>query len=448
MQYIKGMPRGQLVLFNTFLDQIISEDQPVRFIDAYVDGLDLYKLGFKIPELRTGTPPYNPELFVKIYIYCYFEKIRSSRKIEKECRRNQELIWLTCNLAPDFKTIADFRKDNRKGLKNIFKDFLYLCRDLNLLSLKITATDGTKMRAQNSMNEVYNRNSIDEVEAGIEEKINKYMNALQENDQNESEVLELNAEETKKIMNKIQKLEKRQEKVKIIKGIFESDETLEKYFATDPDSRFQSDKGQVAPGFNAQICTDEKNKLIIVNDITNQSNDLKQMTPMLENIKEIKNDLDINENTINIMDAGYASEQEIIKNKDKEDIEIYVQNKKDVEKNNKIEKATVKKSKKVTIPQEGFDVDNFEYDEKNNLYICPEGKKLECTSKKPGTERSGRKILVYQCKSCRGCRSRDNCTKNKRGRSIAISVNHKEMNDSMNRCGAIKNKKSWQNEKK
>ena len=108
MHYIEGTPRDQLVMFNSYLDEIISIDNPVRFIDAYVDSLDLFNPGIKIPEMRTGKPPYAPADLLKMYIYSYFEKVRSSRKIEKECNRNQELIWLTCNLAPDFKTIADF----------------------------------------------------------------------------------------------------------------------------------------------------------------------------------------------------------------------------------------------------------------------------------------------------------------------------------------------------
>jgi transposase len=121
MHYIRGIPRNQLVMFNNYLDQMIPENHPVRFIDTYIDSLGLEELGFVIPKLLTGKPPYNPALLLRIYVYCYFEKIRSSRKMEKECSRNQELIWLTCSLVPDFKTIADFRKNNKNGIKNVFK---------------------------------------------------------------------------------------------------------------------------------------------------------------------------------------------------------------------------------------------------------------------------------------------------------------------------------------
>ena len=123
VRYIEGIPRNQIYLFNECLDEMVKHDNIVRFIDAYVESLDLEKLGFEIPTMTTGASPYRSQLKLKIYIYGYMERIRSSRKLEKECKRNTELIWLTENLAPDFKTIADFRKNNLTALKNLFKEF-------------------------------------------------------------------------------------------------------------------------------------------------------------------------------------------------------------------------------------------------------------------------------------------------------------------------------------
>jgi transposase len=427
MHYIQGVPRDQLVLFNTYLDEIIKENAPVRFIDVYVDSLNLYELGFKIPELKTGNPPYDPALLLRIYIYGYYEKIRSSRKIEKECNRNQEMIWLTCRLAPDFKTIADFRKDNREGIKNVFKNFLELCNKLNLLSLKIVAVDGTKLRAQNGLNEVYDRETIDNVKEEIDQKITEYLKILDKNDKKESKDLELNKEKVDKILKKIKELKKREEKVKFIKQIFEENEDLEKYFATDSTSRFQSDKGQVAPGYNAQIATEEKNKLIIIPDVTNESNDLHQMTPMKENIEVVKKELEINEKTKSLFDAGYNNESEILKNKDDEMIDILVADKKDVERENKKNKKVKKNKAKNKIPAEGFEAVDFKYDTNQDVLICPEGKKLTKTHKIPVEEKSGRKVFEFQCRECNGCKSRDLCTKNKRGRSVKVSANIEEI---------------------
>jgi len=423
MHYIQGIPRNQFVMFNDYLDQIIPGNNPVRFIDAYIDTLDLGELGFAIPKLRTGKPPYDPALLLKIYVYCYFEKIRSSRKMEKECSRNQELIWLTCGLKPDFKTIADFRKNNKKGITNVFKAFLLFCNRQDLLSLEIVAIDGTKMRAQNSLNEVYNRETIEDVREKIEEKIIEYLKVLEENDQKEED-LKLNEEEVLKVLDKINKLEKREEKVEYIQSLFDADEDLKKYFATDSTSTFQSDKGKVRPGYNPQAGCENKNKLIVVNDVTNESNDSKQMTPMIDKLEETKKELGIKEKTNAIFDSGYESENEILKNKDREKIEMLVSDKKEAQKKN--DKKTGRKTKNKRLPAKGFEASNFEYDKENDVYICPEGKKL----KKQGgikKDKNDREVFVYQCKGCGDCQNREKCTNSKEGRMIKVSAHREEI---------------------
>ena len=436
MDYIQGTAREQLVMFNDSLDEMISENNSIRFIDAYVENLDLVEIKIAIPALNTGKPPYNPKLFLKIYIYCYLEKIRSSRNIEKECNRNKELLWLTCGLAPDFKTIADFRKDNKTGLTNLYKDFLKLCNKLKLLSFKTTATDGTKLRAQNGKNEIYHRSNIDEVQLGIEKKIEAYLSELEKNDKKES--MELNPEEIKTILSRLDKLNKRKSKVASIKELFESDSTLNRYFATDPDSGFQSDKGQVAPGYNAQICTDEKYKLIVANNITNQSNDYKQLSVMVEELKQTKKDLNIKNKTINIMDAGYDSEQEIMKNKNDDEVEIFVINKNDAIKHNE---KKFKPNHKEKIPTKGFKSDKFKYDIEQDVFTCPENQVLEKTKKPPRNLPSGSIILVYKKKDCSKCKSKSKCTISKTGRSLSISIHRQEMQAYFEKMSTKENKK-------
>lgn len=424
MHYIQGVPRNQLVMFNDYLDQMISEYHPVRFIDAYIDTLDLEKLGFEIPKLRTGKPPYDPVLLLKIYIYCYFEKIRSSRKIETECSRNQELIWLTCRLIPDFKTIADFRKNNKTGIKNVFKNFLLFCNEQNLLSFEIVAIDGTKIRAQNSLNEVYNRETIGDVKEKIGEKIADYLKVLDENDQEEDQDLKLNNEELEKLLDRIDKLEKREKKVEFIQGLFDADEDLKKYFATDPTSTFQSDKGKVRPGYNPQAGSEGKNKLIVVNDVTNESNDSEQMTPMIDKLEETKKELGIEEKTHAVFDAGYDSEKEILKNKAREEIEVLVSDKKESQEKNDQKKGRTTKDKR--LPTKGFEAENFGYDEENDIYICPEGKKLE---KKGGIQKdkNDREVFVYRCKCCENCQNQGKCTNSKSGRMLKVSAHREEI---------------------
>ena len=154
VEYRQGIPRQQLILYQQCIDELIDSNSVVRVIDAYIDTVDMDSLGFRINEQDTGARAYAPQLKLKIYVYGYLNGVRSSRRLERECRRNVELLWLTQGLAPDFKTIADFRKDNADGLKATFKAFLLMCARLQLLGFESVAIDGSKMRAQNSMNEM------------------------------------------------------------------------------------------------------------------------------------------------------------------------------------------------------------------------------------------------------------------------------------------------------
>ena len=424
MKYIEGTPRDQLVLFESYLDQVIDDSNPVRFFDEYVESLELEKIGFELSPLKTGRPPYDPRVLLKIYIYCYFEKIRSSRKIEKECRRNQELIWLTCNLTPDFKTVADFRKDNKIGLIGIFKEFLLFCKAKGLLSFELAAIDGTKMRGQNSLNEVYNRKTIDKVRAGIDERIKQYFKELDENDKQDASELKLDKEEVSKILKRIEKLRKRKEKVDVIKEIFVANPNLETYFATDPDSRFQSDKGKVRPGYNPQIGTEGKNHLIIVNDVTNQSNDLHQATPMKKKLAQTKMELCVDQQTKILFDAGYDSEKSIMENKDDIENIALIQDKKDAARKNS--KSGRKTSQKERLPQEGFENTDFNYMIEEDEYECPAGKRLK---KRGGMkkDKNNRDVFEYKCQDCRDCPNREKCTSSKNGRMLKVSAHADEI---------------------
>ena len=151
MEHIKGMDRKQVLLFPEVIDDYITEENPVRFMDAFVDSLDMRKLGFKHAELsQTGRPPYDPSDLLKLYIYGYLNRVRSSRFLERECEKNVEVMWLLKKLTPDFKTIADFRKDNRDAIKKVFKEFTYLCKKLDLFGGELVAIDGSKFKAVNS----------------------------------------------------------------------------------------------------------------------------------------------------------------------------------------------------------------------------------------------------------------------------------------------------------
>jgi transposase len=423
VEYIQGIPRDQIHLFVASLDELIDENHIVRFIDAYVDSLNMEGLGFETPMLRTGAQAYSEQLKLKIYIYGYFEKIRSSRRLEKECLRNKELIWLTEGLAPDFKTIADFRKDNSKAFRKIFKEFLTLCHKLELLSFDTVAIDGTKFRGQNSLNEVYKKERMKKIEAEIQERIDRYLKELDEIDHKEQEAgVSINQERIMKITGLLSKQMSRLDKIKIITGLFESDPELNIYYATDEDCRLQSDKGKIRAGFNPQTAVEEKNKLIVVADVTNEQNDIRQLTPMIEQVKEIKAELGVTGKTNGIADAGYFSEKGILANLNQENINIVVSQ--DAE-NKKIRKE--KESDK--IPAKGFEQKDFNFDNEKDVFVCPQGHELIKINNTPRVDRHGKDVDEYKCDShlCNSCPHKAKCTNSENGRMLKVSVNNEAM---------------------
>jgi len=199
MGYIEGVARNQMMLFPDVVDDYIEDNNPVRFIDAFVDSLDLVKFGFTHAETEdTGRPPYNPSDLLKLYIYGYLNRIRSSRGLEKETRRNIELMWLLRKLTPDFKTIADFRRDNKKAIKKkVCRQFILLCKRLNLLSGELVAIDGSKFKAVNSKKRNFNKKKLEKKIREIDEKIEAYISDLDENDRGEGSFSSVNGEREK-----------------------------------------------------------------------------------------------------------------------------------------------------------------------------------------------------------------------------------------------------------
>src|SRR6478609_7810882 len=178
-RFIEGAERSQVTLLPECLDDYIAEDNPVRVVDAYVEELDLQQLGFEGAEpAATGRPAYHPAVLLKIYIYGYLNRIQSSRRLEREAQRNVELMWLTGRLAPDFKTIADFRRDNGAGIRNVCRRFIVLCRDLKLFSQALVAIDGSKFKAVNTRDKNFTAGKIDKRQLQIEESIHRYLVAL------------------------------------------------------------------------------------------------------------------------------------------------------------------------------------------------------------------------------------------------------------------------------
>ena len=284
MDYIEGSNRDQLTLFPQSLDEYVSDDNPVRFIDAFVENLDLIDLGFKHSLLKeTGRPPYHPGVLLKLYIYGYLNRIRSSRRLEQESHRNVEVIWLTGKLMPDHKTIANFRRDNREAIREVCRSFTRFCRELDLFSGELVAIDGSKFKAVNNKGRNFTDRRLKKAIKDIEKKIDAYLDELDENDAMEPDEHKPSAEELKE---KIQRLKERMKKYKGLKKKMEdSGET--QISLTDPDSRSMPLAGgprtQVA--YNVQISVDEKHKLILDHEVTNEVTDRNLLSQMATRCK-------------------------------------------------------------------------------------------------------------------------------------------------------------------
>ena len=235
-----------------------------------------------------------------------------------------------------------------------------------------------------------------------------------------------NNENIDTLVKKYDKLNKYHNKIKGVKEIFKKDPELKTYFANDKDSRFQSDKGKIRAGYNPQIVVDDKNKIIVVNEVSNKSNDQEQMSPMINKIEEIKKDLDIEIKTNAVMDAGYYSEKGIMDTKDREDINPIVSTPEEAKKGNSKRKNNHKKD---TVPAKGYEIKDFIYDEENDKYFCPEKKELSKVNQEAKKDKNGRPVFIYKCISCENCEKRNLCTNNKRGRHINVSANKKEMDE-------------------
>src|SRR5476651_33368 len=306
-RFIEGEDRSQSTLFPEHLDDYIAEDNPVRVIDVFVDELDLKALGFEgmAPE-ATGRPGYHPASLLKIYIYGYLNRIQSSRRLERETQRNVELIWLTGRLTPDFKTIADFRKDNGEAIRRVCREFVMLCRRLELFSEASVAIDGSKFKAVNTRDRNFTQAKMQRRLAQIDESIARYLSQLDSADRQgeavpEAKITRLN-EKIATLRQEIQRL-----------NALNSDmmQTEDKQISlTDPDARSMatSGRGSGMVGYNVQSAVDTKHHLIVTHEVTNVGSDRSQLSRMSEQARTA-----IGSEAIEaVADRGYYSGEEIV----------------------------------------------------------------------------------------------------------------------------------------
>jgi len=278
-RFVEGADRTQATLLPECLDDYVAEDNPVRAIDAFVEELDLKQLGFAGADAAaTGRPAYHPAVLLKIYIYGYLNRIGSSRRLEREAQRNVELMWLTGRLAPDFKTIADFRHDNGEGLRNVCRRFVQLCRDLKLFTQAVVAVDSSKFKAVNSRDRNFTAGKVDKRQQQIEESIHRYLSALETADRTQPADVEA---KTERLREKISTLREQMRRMDAIREELKH-QPDQQMSLTDPDARsmISQAKGTGVVGYNVQAVVEAKHHLIVTHEVTNIGSDRAQLTKM------------------------------------------------------------------------------------------------------------------------------------------------------------------------
>jgi transposase len=386
MTHITGLERSQLLLLPESLDDYVGAENPVRLIEAFVDGLDLAELGFaRVESKDTGRPGYAPADLLKLYIYGYLNRVRSSRRLEAETHRNVEVIWLLRHLKPDFKTIADFRRDNRNAFRPVFRQFVLLCKQLDLFGRELLAVDGTRIKAVNNKDRNFTYASLRQFIKLADQKLDDYLQRL---DQSDAAERTTGGSRVKNLGEKIAAVRERRDRCQ--KMLVELERTGEDQISlTDPDSRAMAAHTHVAVGYSVQVAVDTKHKLIVEQQVTNQVLDMGLLTETAKPAKEI-----LGVETIDIVaDKGYFKI---------EDIEA-------------CEMAGM--APYVARPQRGpavkqglFRKDEFDYDAETDSVICPAGQRLQ-----PYTSsliRGLKKINYANRAACRDCPLRSRCTDN------------------------------------
>jgi transposase len=399
-RFVEGADRSQSTLFPECLEDWIGEDNPVRVIDAFVEELDLAELGFGgvEPEI-TGRPSYHPSVLLKLYIYGYLNQVQSSRRLEREAGRNVEVMWLTGRLAPDHKTIADFRKDSGRAIRQVCARFVVLCRMMGLLTQASVAIDGSKFKAVNNRDKNFTRAKMDRRMAQIEESVARYLQQLDTADRQEpSEVLKA---KTERLKEKIETLKEQMRHLEVLKAtmLATADQQIS---LTDPDARSMatSGRGSGVVGYNVQVAVETTNHLIITHEVTNDGSDRAQLSPVA---KEAKAVLGV-QNLDAVADRGYFSGEQILAC---ENAGITV---------------TLPKPMTSGINARGrFGKQDFRYVAADDVYICPAGEKLAYHYT---NEEHGMLLHRYWTNACQGCAIKRSCTTGKERRITRWEYEH------------------------
>lgn len=390
-RYVEGGDRQQVTLLPECLDDYITEDNPVRVVDAFVGELDLAALAFaRAAPSATGRPAYHPGVLLKIYIYGYLNRVASSRRLERECQRNVELMWLTGRLAADFKTIADFRRHNGAAIRKVCSRFIILCRQLKLFTQAVAAIDGSKFKAVNSRDRNFTPTKIDKRVVQIEESIQRYLESMETADR--TQPVEVEAKTTR-LREKIERLRKQVRQLGELKEKLQSQENAQ-LSMTDPDARSMAThgKGSGVVGYNVQAAVDTKHHLIVAHEVTNSGSDRGQLANMANQARDAMGKTRLQA----IADRGYFSGPQI-KTCEQAGITTYVP---------KPMTSTSKANGR-------FSKADFIYICRDDEYQCPAGERLRW--RQTNLEK-GMNIHGYWSDACPRCALRPQCTVGKERR--------------------------------
>ena len=385
-RFIQSVDRSQGTLFPEHLDDYVQDDNPVRVVDVFVEQLDLGELGFtSVTPLLTGRPAYHPSILLKLYIYGYLNRIQSSRRLERESQRNLELIWLTGRLMPDFKTIANFRKDNGPAIRKVCSQFVLLCRQLNLLTEASVAIDGSKFKAVNNRDNNFTANKVERRREQIEASIECYLAALASADRQES--TDFMAAKIQRLQDKVVLLKEHLEKLKASEiQLQEAPDKQISLIDLDARSMATSGRGTGMVGYNVQTAVDTKHHLIVAHEVTNVGHDRHQLANMA---KQAKTAMGVDELNV-VADRGYFDSEEILKCQEAGIVPI------------------VPKCITSGAQADGrFGKADFIYSAEKNEYRCPAGQSLIWRSSR--VER-GLNLHRYWSSHCGQCEINAQCT--------------------------------------
>jgi transposase len=399
MSYLSGVSRQQRMLLPDSVEDYIGAENPVRVVDAFVEGLDLLTLGFEMKAGGgPGAPAYDPKALLKLYLYGYLNRIRSSRELEKAARRNLEVIWLLGRLTPDHWTINAFRREQRARFKAVFRQFHLICGNLGLFGRDLVAIDGTFLKAVNNLQRNFTRERVEKMLEEIDRRTNEYLEALETADREAAaQSMESKSAETQaaNLRSKLASMEKKRDECNLLLAAMEKSPTGQ-VSLTDPDSRLLEKRDERTVGYNAQIAVDGAHHLIVAEEVTQEANDSQLLVPMANAAKDALGVPQLKA----VADTGYYGHDKI-----RECFEQGIE-------------AHVPMSKRPPAGDGLYPMESFHYDAERDLYVCPQGKEL---TRHSDTSRSSGIYRTYYAgvAACRECPVRQHCT---RGRYRKLNV--------------------------